>query len=55
MMKCLFNNNNFIKNAFMGEIYFIKGRYLLQWYWNTVKNNKRKGKKKKKSVTFSNI
>ena len=55
MMKCLFNNNNFIKNSFMGEIFFIKGKYLLQWYWNTVKNNKKKGKKKKKSVTFSNI
>ena len=33
IMKCLFTNNIYVKNAFMGEIYFIKGRYLFKWYW----------------------
>ena len=46
MMKCLFTDNIFIKAAFMGELFFIKGRYLLKWYWKTIKKNKIPVKKK---------
>ena len=46
LMKCLFTDNIFIKAAFMGELFFIKGRYLLKWYWNTIKKNKVPVKKK---------
>ena len=45
-MKCLFTDNIFIKAAFMGELFFIKDRYLLKWYWNTIKKNKGPLKKK---------
>ena len=47
IMKCLFTNNNFIKDAFMGELYFIKGRYLFIWYFNVFRERKKKKKIKK--------
>ena len=47
MMKCLFTNNLYIKAAFMGEIYFIKGKYVFIWFRNTLK-------KKKKSMLKNN-
>ncbi len=47
IMKCLFTNNNFIKDAFMGELYFIKGRYLFFWYFNVFRERKKKKKIKK--------
>jgi hypothetical protein len=43
-MKCLFTNNTFIKDAFMGELYFIKGRYLFFWYFNVFRERKKKKK-----------
>ena len=46
LMKCLFTDNIFIKAAFMGELFFIKGRYLLKWYWKTIKKYKSPTKKK---------
>ena len=49
MMKCLFTDNVYVKSAFMGELFFIKGRYLFKWFWNTVKNKKRKLRNKKSS------
>ena len=48
-MKCLFTDNVYVKSAFMGELFFIKGRYLFKWFWNTVKNKKRKLRNKKSS------
>ena len=47
MMKCLFTNNIYVKAAFMGEIYFIKGRHLFKWYWNVIGERKKREKSKK--------
>ena len=47
MMKCLFTNNIYVKAAFMGEIYFIKGRNLFKWYWNVIGERKKREKAKK--------
>ena len=41
MMKCLFTNNLYIKAAFMGEIYFIKGKYLFIWFRNSLRQKKK--------------
>ena len=46
MLKCLFTDNINIKEAFMGELYFIKGRYLYKWYLKTIIERKKKEKKK---------
>ena len=47
MMKCLFTNNIYVKAAFMGEIYFIKGINLFKWYWNVFGERKKREKNKK--------
>ncbi len=47
MMKCLFTDNIYVKAAFMGELFFIKGRHFFKWYWKTVGERKRKERKYK--------
>ena len=47
MMKCLFTDNIYVKAAFMGELFFIKGRHFFKWYWKTVGERKRKERKNK--------
>ena len=41
-MKCLFTDNNYVKEAFLGELFFIKGKYLFKWFWIKIKNKKKK-------------
>ena len=52
MMKCLFTKNKMVKRAFMGEKFFIFGKNIFIWYWNTIGQRKKneKTKKKKKNV-----
>ena len=45
MMKCLFTNNLYIKAAFMGESYFIKGKYFFIWFRNSLRQKKKLLKK----------
>ena len=47
MMKCLFTDNIYVKAAFLGELFFIKGRHFFKWYWNTVGERKRRERKNK--------
>ena len=47
MMKCLFTDNIYVKAAFLGELFFIKGRHFFKWYWKTVGERKRKERKYK--------
>jgi hypothetical protein len=48
-MKCLFTENIYVKAAFMGESYFIKGRYLFFWYRNVFAERKKIEKREKKN------
>ena len=48
IMKCLFTNNIYVKSAFMGETYFIKGRYLFFWYRNVFGERKKIEKRNRK-------
>ena len=47
MMKCFFAKNKIVKKAFMGETYFILGKNIFIWYWNTIGQRKKNEKKKK--------
>ena len=47
MMKVLFTDNVYIKAAFMGELFFIKGKYLFIWFLNTIGERKRKERRDK--------
>ena len=49
IMKCLFTENIYVKAAFMGESYFIKGRYLFFWYRNVFAERKKIEKREKKN------
>ena len=48
LMKCLFTDNDYVKAAFMGEIYFIKGKYLFNWYFKVFRDRKKRIRFKKK-------
>ena len=41
MMKCLFTKNKMVKRAFMGEKFFIFGKNIFIWYWNTIGQRKK--------------
>ena len=47
-MKCLFTDNKYVKAAFMGETYFIKGRYLFFWYRKVFGERKKIEKRNRK-------